>query len=147
VSVVVYKDGVLAADSKAWGGRGNASPGQKRKIHRLDDGTRVGVVSAIIGQPEKFVSWLAAGADPDAWKGDKPDLAAIIVRPNGDVFLSYDSLYFSGPIDSRQHAIGSGSDFALGALEMGATIDQAIAVACRLDACCGLPVHILQPEA
>jgi hypothetical protein len=147
VSVVVYKDGVLAADSKAWGGRGNASPGTKRKVHRLPDGTRVGIVSAVVGLPERFVGWLIDGADPLKWTGDQPDLAAIIVKPNGEVFLAHDSVYCSGPLTTSQHAIGSGSDYALGALEMGATIEQAIVVACRLNDCCGLPVHILQPEA
>lgn len=145
MSVVVYKDGIMAADSKAYGGKGQCSPGWKRKAHRLEDGTRVGVVSACPGEPERFVAWLAAGADPEAWKGDKPDLRALIVKPNGDVYLAADSCYFSGPIQCDCYAIGSGSEFAFGAMAMGASAEQAVRIAMMHDPNCGGEPVILAP--
>lgn len=146
MSVVVYKDGILAADTRAYGGRGQTSPGQKAKIHRLEDGTRVGIVSAVLGEPERFLSWLKDGADRTKWTGDKPDLRALIIRPNGEVFLADDSIWFSGPIECATYAIGSGSDYALGAMAMGATAKQAVYVACDLDQNSGPPVQTLERE-
>lgn len=147
MSVVVYRNGVMAADSRAYGGRGQCSPGTKVKAHRLEDGTRVGVVSACPGQPEKFVAWLRAGGVAEEWSGDKPDLRALVVRPNGDVFLYEDSPWPSGPIRCDYYAIGSGSDFALGAIFMGADAVEAVRAACLFDTNSGGPVTVLEPCA
>ena len=143
MSTVVYRDGVLASDSRAYGGSGQTSPGTKKKIHRLADGTRIGVTTASLGMAERFVAWVSAGADPDAWKGDKPDLRAIIIKPDGEVFLSEDGLVFSGPIACEQYAIGSGASFAIGAMAMGATAEEAVEVAIRFDHHSGGPVTVL----
>lgn len=145
MSVVVYRYGVMAADSQAYGGAGEQSPGTKRKIHRLSDGSRVGVVTGVCGEGERFVAWLEAGADPAAWVGDKPDLRAIIVRPGGEVFLSNDSLHLSGPIECDRYAIGSGSAYAFGAMHMGATAEQAVGAAIEFDIHSGGPVQALLP--
>jgi hypothetical protein len=147
MSVIVFKGGIMAADSRAYGGRGQASPGQKVKAHRLSDGTRIGMVSAIVGMPERFLAWYAQGADPKAWGDGNPDLRALIVRPNGEVMLFEDGLQASGPIVCERYAIGSGAEFALGAMEMGATAERAVEVACLFEPHCGLPVTVLGPEA
>lgn len=147
MSVVVYKDGVLAADSKAYGGKYQTSPGWKRKAHRLEDGTRVGVVSAVLGEPERFVAWLRAGGDPEAWKGEKPDVRALVVRPNGALFLHDESLTPSVPIECEFYAIGSGGEFAMGAMAMGADVEEAIRVAIRFDVNSGGEPLVLRPEA
>lgn len=147
MSVVVYRDGVLAADSKAYGGKYQTSPGLKRKVHRLPDGTRVGVTTCVIGMAERFVQWMEAGADPEGWGADpKPDLRAIIVRPDGQVFLCDDGLHFSGPIETSRYAIGSGAEFALGAMSMGADAVRAVEVACEHDFHSGGPVISLAAE-
>lgn len=146
MSVVAYKDGILAGDTKAYGGRGESSPGQKAKIHRLEDGTRVGIVSAVLGEPERFLAWMKGGEDRSNWTGDKPDLRALIIRPNGEVYIANDSIWFTGPIECATYAIGSGGDFAQGAMAMGATAQRAVYIACDLDPCSGPPVQILEPE-
>lgn len=135
----------MAADGRAYGGRHCASPGSKAKAHRLQDGTRIGVVSAVIGMPERFIAWMNEGGDPKAWGEGAPDLRALIVRPNGEVFLAEDSVWFSGPIKTDCYAIGSGGDFALGAMAAGKTAAEAVALACDLDQHCGPPIIILEP--
>lgn len=147
MSVVVLCDGVLAADSRAYGGSGNPSPGTKAKIHRLDDGRRVGIVSAKLGEPERFLSWLKAGDGPNAWVGDRPDLRAVVVMPTGEVFLHDDSIWPSGPISCDEFVVlGSGQEYALGALHMGATAAQAVEAAIRFDCNSGAPVRVLTRE-
>lgn len=146
MSVVAYKDGIMAADSRAYGGKYQASPGAKAKAHRLADGTRVGLVSAVVGLPEKYLAWLAGGAKPEDWSGDKPDLRCLMVKPDGAVFLADEGLTFSGPIDCQVYAIGSGAEFALGAMAAGASAEEAVRVACRYDPHCGEPVLVLRPD-
>ena len=38
------------------------------------------------------------------------------------------------------HALGEGSEFAMGALMHGATTEEAVTIACSLSASCGLPI-------
>jgi hypothetical protein len=121
MSVIAYRDGVMAGDTRAYGGDWQASPGQKAKIHLLDDGTRVGITAAVVGQPERVLAWLRAGADPEAWGAGDMLCSVLMVKANGGVYLARDSLYFAGPIFCPYYAIGSGADFALGAMAMGAT--------------------------
>ena len=146
MSTVVYRDGTLAADGKAYGGKGQASPGIKVKARRLSDGTRVGVVTAIIGQGERFMNWLEGGGDPTAWGEGPADLRAIVVRPDGGLYLYDDGLWPSGPIQTDRYAIGSGSDFAMAAMLMGADAVRAVEIASTLDMHSGGPVTVLVPD-
>lgn len=143
MSVVVYRDGLLAADTRAYGGPYQTSPGRKTKIYSLDDGARIGITSAVIGMPERFVAWLKAGAIPKEFGEPAPDLRAMLIKPDGKLFLADDGLHFSGPIDSEYYAIGSGAAYAMGAMAMGASADEAVKVACKFDLHCGEPVVVL----
>lgn len=132
MSVICYRDGVLASDSRAYGGSGCPSPGLKAKVHLLEDGRRVGIVSAKLGHPEKFLAWLKDGGDVTAWTGDMPDLRAIVVHTDGTVSLYDDNIWPSGPIEPAEFfALGSGTEYALGAMYMGATAEQAVEAAIR----------------
>jgi hypothetical protein len=95
--------------------------------------------------PERYVEWLRNGADPAKFGADKPDCCVILIKPSGDLFLAEDGLYFSGPIKSQFHAIGSGAKYALGAMAHGATAEQAVGVACQFDMHCGGDVMTLEP--
>ena len=44
-------------------------------------------------------------------------------------------------IEHEYYAIGSGCEYAMGALEMGATAADAVLVACKLDVNCAKPVQ------
>lgn len=143
MSCVAYKDGVLAGDSRAYGGDYQSSPGQKAKIHRLPDGSVVGITSAVLGMPERYTEWLRNGADLGKFGEGSPDCCVMMVKPNGDLFIAQDGLYFSGPIKSRFHAIGSGAKYALGAMAVGATAVGAISAACQFDPHCGGEVMTL----
>lgn len=144
MSVVAYKAGVLAADSKAYGGAYQSSPGTKRKVHRLADGSRVGITTSVLGQAERFVEWMNKGADRTAWGEGKPDIRALWVKANGEVYLADDGLDFSGPIDCESYAIGSGAPYAIGAMAHGATAAEAVRIACLHDPHCGGHVIVLE---
>lgn len=143
MSVVAYRDGVMAADTRAYGGTWSASPGAKTKIHMLEDGTRVGITSSVVGQPERVAAWLRGGAIPEDWGAGDVLSSMLMVKPDGGVFLARDSLYFAGPIECTYYAIGSGSDYALGAMAMGASAARAVEIACELDPHCGGRVSVV----
>lgn len=51
------------------------------------------------------------------------------------------------PVERRFTAVGSGTDFAMGAMEAGAKASDAVSIACRYDMNSRLPVHkqVLRP--
>lgn len=143
MSTIVYRDGVMAADSRAYSG--NSSPiGHKMKIRRLSDGSLVGVSTCKPGLSEAFMKWLEDGADVDHGLYGDIDLAALVVRPNGEVYYYFDGLYPSGPLIAPWFAVGSGERYAMGALEMGADAVRAAEVAAVLDTMSAPPVTALE---
>ncbi len=144
MSVVAYKNGVMCSDSRAYGGKYMPPAGVKRKAHELPDGSILGIVSADLGEPEKFLAWYKAGAAVDDWKGDPPKIRAIRVDGFCQLWLYDESLHPSGPIDTNCYAIGSGGEFALGAMLAGLDPFEAVRIACLLDGNCGEPVHTLR---
>lgn len=145
MTTIAYRDGVMAADSRAFSG--HAMPiGSKRKIHRLSDGGIVGVSCNRAGMGEALVEWIKAGAVPK----DGPDMvekkfSILWVKPGGQVFFACDEFVFSGPLDGRFWAIGSGDGIALGVMAMGGSARKAVEVICdqQLDPWSARPVKTL----
>lgn len=145
MSVIAYKAGVMAGDTRAWVGRRKASPGSKRKIHRLKDGSLLGVSSSQVGMADRFAEWMKSGANLADWHGRWPDsLSALLIKPNGQAYLADDSLHFTGPIKGKLFAIGSGGDIALGAMAAGKTARQAALIAARMCPYSEPPVQTLK---
>lgn len=144
MTTIAYRDGILAADSRAYGGD-RAPIGSKTKIHRLLDGTLFGLSSSAVGADNLIRKWVEDGCPAPKNDAVKPDnFELILVRQNGEVFYAHDNLSLSGPIRSNKLAIGSGKEFALGAIEMGAGALQAVEVAARLDPWTGGPFDTLK---
>lgn len=140
MSTIAWDGQTLAADSRAYGGRYMSSPGSKAKIRRLDDGTRLGCVSSDVGASEQVMDWYAAGCAAFG-ESDRPtNFGLIVVTPDGKLMIANDRFALSGPIDCARYAIGSGGDYALGAMAMGATAVQAVLIAAELDPHSGAPV-------
>lgn len=59
----------------------------------------------------------------------------------------YDSLPQPNIIEDRQHAIGSGRDYAMAAMFLGKTAAEAVEVACHFDTSCGNGVDVLEASA
>jgi ATP-dependent protease HslVU (ClpYQ) peptidase subunit len=143
MTTIVYRDGVLAADSRAY--RGDKSPlGTKVKIHRLPDGSMFGSSSNCVGADTLLRRWVEEGCPPQKSGDIKPDsFEMILIRPNGEVFFAHDNFDLSGPLEAPFFAIGSGEQYALGALEMGADAVKAVEVACKLDVWSGGPLTVI----
>ncbi len=146
MTTIAYKEGVMAADSKAYAGF-NTPLGQKCKIRRLSDGTLIGCSSNQVGAGEAVMDWYARGANPeDGPKLEESKFTLLVVKPNGDAFYAFDNFLLSGPIRAECYAIGSGEGVAHGAMRAGASAERAIEIAAECDVWTGLPVVMLRHE-
>lgn len=142
MTTIVYRDGVLAADSRGYSG--DATPiGNKLKIHKLKDNSLVGVTTAHPGFSEQITNWLNDGARPEEIPNTDPDFAALHITQEG-VFYYCDNYTPSGPLSSDYYAIGSGCKYAYGALGMGANAEEAIRIAMQFDVFTGGEVTSLK---
>lgn len=147
MTTIAYRDGAIAGDSKAYGGKYCASPGSKTKVHQIEGGERdgwiVGISTNNVGGDALLLDWLQRGAPLPQTSDLKPDQFIILaLDPSGGLHLANDNLSFSGPIESEFYAIGSGADFALGAMAVGASAEESIRVASRFDAHTGGEVTV-----
>jgi ATP-dependent protease HslVU (ClpYQ) peptidase subunit len=139
MTTVVYRDGILAADTLVTQGGAVKVHGEYRKIRRIGDhlvGTSGGVADC-----ERFVNWLMAGEDAEPPKGE---YAAIVVSPNGRVREIEGGHPLPRPRNAKFFAIGSGAPFALAAMYAGADAVTAVKIAAKIDTATGLPVRSIK---
>lgn len=142
MTTIVYRNGIMAADGRAYGGD-KVPIGTKCKITRLEDGTLVAVSSTIVGAMGLIVDWYKNGAKE---KGDDilPDkFTMLAVKPNGEGFMANNIAALTGPLRADYWAIGSGEEYALGALAYseGCNAIAAVKAACELDVWSDLPIY------
>lgn len=146
MTTIAYRDGVLAADSRAYSGD-KVPIGFKKKIHRLVDGARFGVSTTSVGGDQLIRRWIEGGCKEVANDSLKPEsFTAILVKADGSVFYANNNLEWSGPLSAEFIAIGSGEQFALGAMAMGATAEEAVEAAIRLDPWSDGEITVLRRE-
>jgi len=128
MTTIVYRDGVLAADSQCQA-EGYCQPGFVTKIWRI----RYWLVAGTgdMDRIEAFRRWVESGmhvAPPEMGETS----SGIIIEP-GDLVREF------GPVGEATrnvapfHAWGTGMPVALGALYMGATAERAVEIAMLVD--------------
>ena len=101
------------------------------------------------GDCTRIMEWAKRGFDMEskpkfrAKPGTDDEAVAIMVNKDG-IFIMMSSDLFPEQIDAPFYAIGSGAGAALGAMEMGATIEQALEIASKHDVHTGAPFTILR---
>lgn len=139
MTTIVYRDGVLAADSLATMGDTKIH-GRYMKIRRIGDHL-VGTAGSV-ADSENFIIWLKSG-DVDV-PPPKGNYSALIVDPRGRVREIENGSVLPVPRGAKFFAIGSGAPYALGALYAGATAAEAVKIAAKIDTNTGLPVKTLK---
>lgn len=138
----------IATDGKSMAGDSLITAGKERvgfkvKVVRLKDGRIVGC-SGCSQQVSQFVRWLDnPGDDKPAFEGD--EFAALILNPCGRVdYLTklMEPIAYMAPM-----AIGSGGDFALGAMLAGKSPADAVAIAMIRDTATGGDITVLEAGA
>lgn len=156
MSSIVYRDGIMVADTRAWYHHGMPI-GDKQKVRGYGNGCLAGVSSADPGMSERVLTWLEWVFDREPnivnvnWEEQprldgKVDFAMLVVAPDGDGYMFYDSLFPSGPLSASYFAIGSGAYYAIGALESGLGAVEAIRIAVRCDTCSGNHLSALKHD-
>lgn len=139
MTTIAYRDGVLAADTAATAG--SSITGQMTKVYAGS----VWIVAAT-GRADdvpRAFRYADASAEEGAKLEFSNDFAALLVeRATGRVMQFEGEEMFE--IRAPFYARGSGRDFALGAMAMGATADEAVRIACRYDCYSREPVEVVR---
>ena len=144
MTTIAYRDGVLAADSLVTCGGG--ADGFVSKARRID-----GLLTAASGSTvhaERFFNWLAGGAPGDCPLVGLPENSrtnGLVVLPSGRLRVwCHEGSWDFTPLRGF-YALGSGTDYAIGAMEMGADAERAVQVATIHDIATGGPITVLRP--
>lgn len=138
MTTIAYRNSIMAADSLATGGE--IRRGAAVKMCRLADGTVVGVSGShgILGRVAIwFEEAIRKGARQPEFE-DFPKLPerceayGIAARPDGSVCL-FAADGICQWVDTDFVATGSGNELAMGAMAMGASAREAVAVAAQFD--------------
>lgn len=140
MTTIAYRDGVLAADTLAcWGSNRD---GFATKIRKR--GAVLAGVSGALSAGQAFLDWFSSGmkGDPPAMPDGEASTFGLIVTPDDWVLIW-------GPRGWERTrnptvAMGSGSEFAQGAMEMGASAEQAVRVAMVHDTKTGGEITVLR---
>lgn len=150
MTTVAFKDGILAADTII--GYGSFTNGNISKIHRVtmvdDAENRKQAMLAIAGAVwvlQPLIEWIESGAGqddiPHSLLHAAKDFSCIMIDEDGTVW-EFNNGYFI-PCGVEYHAIGSGQQFALGAMAAGVGAPEAVAAAMKHDKATGGAVHTL----
>jgi hypothetical protein len=129
MTTITYRAGTIAADSLCW--NNDICCGRVMKIGRADNGSLWGIAGNL-----QYLHALTKWADK--MEGDPPetkDVDFVVITPEGK-FRVWEGVGWCEP-EAPFHAIGTGSQIALGALAFGATAEQAVHIACDFDAFSG----------
>lgn len=129
MTTIAYKDGVVAYDSQASAGVTIVDDDVDKKWVRGES------LFFMAGSPDEIAVFLDAFEDGEDTYPYIHDVNGILVEPDG--------LFSVGSIEGKiwkqkwnglkPYAIGCGGRFAWGAMDMGATAERAVKVACRRD--------------
>jgi hypothetical protein len=98
-----------------------------------------------IDQCNSVVDWIVAGCDPDKIPViETKNFSILVITKSKKAFYLNDGFFFY-EMGKSKWAIGSGADFALGAMAHGATAEEAVGIACTLDVNSGLGVDSVKP--
>lgn len=141
MTTIAYRDGVLAADGRVTM-NGLIVTDECRKITRLSDGSLFALCGDDVLEP-RIIKWLE-----DCEEGPPPqgkDFTAILVEVDGSLHV------FNGVGDFNLQpypdfaAFGSGLELAYGAMEVGATAEEAVVAAARRDSRTGGAIQTERP--
>lgn len=139
MTTIAYRDGVLAADTL------QTAPGGITSKCATKIGGKNGVLWAATGDAawcKSFRDWVATGMAGDAPKADE-ESGGIIFAPGNTIIV-----FHRNGVEQREGlpfwADGSGQDYALGAMQVGATAEEAVRAAAAWDHHTGGEIMVLR---
>lgn len=132
MTVIAYRDGVMAADSRVTGNFITAGI----KLHRKN-GKIIGFAGDL-HQALVFIDWYFDNKQRKPDLSNENDWVALVASPDGVEEWNHSLRPFK--VMDSFYAIGSGAEVAIGAMEAGASAKKAAEIACKRADGCGLPV-------
>ena len=140
MTTIAIKDGFICADSlTTFGHERSMQPAEKLVV----GSSAVYAISGLASIGAELVKWHEAGADPKQMPviGSGEKWALLVAKREGVFLYQVDAPY---PFQVRPpFGIGSGAEFAMGAMMAGASAERAVEIACRLSTNSGLPVQVI----
>jgi hypothetical protein len=141
MTTIAWDGESIAADRRACG---NAimSVG---KLFRLPDGSVLGGAGDY-AEVVEVVAWVLDGCNPDARPrfADGEGSSLLLARPDGTAYWLTWPYLRQVQINERFAAEGSGSQFALGAMAMGASARRAVQISAKFDPYTGGGVNVIK---
>ena len=137
------KTKTLAVDSLFTSGD-RKTYGQKFKL--LEDGRAVVVFAGDVIQGRKAISYIEQNKPltHEMISGATIVVLYLVGRRRGRLAVYEDSPNVALVLQSE--AWGTGSDFAIAAMDAGASAEEAAKIACKRSASCGGKIHVFRPE-
>ena len=144
MTCITYRDGFLAADRRI---------GDWMTAKKIFPVGKVGWVTGagFYDQLAEIATWIAEGSKPEQKPALPDDCSSTIVmvdRQGGCFWLTWPYLR-PVPVQEPFFAVGSGAEYALGAMAQGASAKEAVLIASRFDPATGNGVdvvRVLQPK-
>lgn len=140
MTVIAYDGITLAADKLSNNGGTKATV---KKIWRLKDGRLFGGAGDF-GAVHSLKSHVESGSPLSASQSDKDDWAVGIVIGLDKSITIYERYGNKFQVEDKFYAVGSGRDYAIGAMAMGASSARAVEIASQHSTGCGMGVDVLQ---
>lgn len=142
MTVIVWDGHTLAADKRCCSSSLHYAVTKIKRIngHLVGSGGDFSPINAMF-------RWFENGANPDALpdcQKDKDRWASLLVITPYKKILRYEQDGIPFEIEETRAAVGSGRDYALGAMAMGASAALAVEIACRFDPSCGEGIDQLE---
>ncbi|WP_374387103.1 hypothetical protein [Brevundimonas sp.] len=140
MTTIAYRDGVLAADTLAtWG---DSRDGRISKI--VKRGPILACAGGAVAGGQRFLDWVRTGM-----QGDPPESTTGDGEWYGYIITPDDQFCLWGPrgwerCRGETLTLGSGSEYAKGAMSMGADAVRAVEVAILHDTKSGGPIEVLR---
>lgn len=147
MTIVAYRDGVLASDSRVTVESTDAGTrcfNSVQKLFRKDSS-----IIATVGESSPgivFVRWYgSARRRPKVLLDPELDWTCLVLDKEG--LWEWDSSMEPELVAEPFYAIGAGTKAALGAMHMGASAEEAVRITCLIDPFCGGPIQVMRLEA
>ena len=141
MTVIAWDGSILAAD------RQSTNNGMKRAVTKIKKiGDSLYGISGSFDRGVTVLNWVEAGKDPQEWpefQQKEEDYCFLLEIAPGGIIYKYEREPYPIHIEEIQYAQGSGRDYAMGAMFMGANAVEAVKAACEFDVSCGMGIDIL----
>jgi hypothetical protein len=149
MTTIAIRDGIIAADSRTTidSEAGGSRVFRCEKLYRAFEGTAKEAILATAGESFSallFVDWYRSENRPveipERLVNGEADFTVVALTREG--LFEYDKWCRGEKILDKFYAIGSGAKAALGAMHMGASAEQAVRIACKIDPYSALPLVV-----